>query len=151
MPAAAPHLSAFVLAGGKSTRMGTDKAFVVLQGRKLVERALALARSVTPAVSIVGEASKFAGAGTKQIHSGHQLEGGKIDRPYRPTDITRSRRRSDRIKARWPLLALSGHSYLHCTYPLLGVKRTCVFTPQMSASFVCKKTFKASLFCALPN
>jgi len=60
MPAAAPHLSAFVLAGGKSTRMGTDKAFVVLQGRKLVERALALARSVTSTVSIVGDASKFA-------------------------------------------------------------------------------------------
>ena len=26
-------LSAFILAGGKSTRMGTDKAFVLLDGR----------------------------------------------------------------------------------------------------------------------
>lgn len=63
MQAAAPHLSAFVLAGGKSTRMGTDKAFVVLQGRKLVERALELAGSVTSTVSIVGESAKFAAFG----------------------------------------------------------------------------------------
>jgi molybdenum cofactor guanylyltransferase len=63
MPAGAPHLSAFVLAGGKSTRMGTDKAFVVLQGRKLLERALQLARSVTNRVSIVGDPAKFAGFG----------------------------------------------------------------------------------------
>jgi molybdenum cofactor guanylyltransferase len=60
---AAPDLSAFVLAGGKSTRMGTDKAFVVLQGRKLVERALELARSVTSTVSIVGDPAKFAAFG----------------------------------------------------------------------------------------
>ena len=60
MPAAAPCLSAFILAGGKSTRMGTDKAFVVLRGRKLVERALALGRSVTSTVSIVGDPAKFA-------------------------------------------------------------------------------------------
>jgi molybdopterin-guanine dinucleotide biosynthesis protein A len=60
MPAAAPRLSAFVLAGGKSTRMGTDKAFVVLRGRKLVERALELARSVTSTVTIVGDPAKFA-------------------------------------------------------------------------------------------
>lgn len=59
MPAAAPHLSAFVLAGGKSTRMGTDKAFVVLRGRKLVERVLELARSVTSTVSIIGDPVKF--------------------------------------------------------------------------------------------
>ena len=60
MQPAAPPLSAFVLAGGKSTRMGTDKAFVVLQGRQLVERALELARSVTSTVSIVGDPGKFA-------------------------------------------------------------------------------------------
>ena len=60
MPAAAPCLSAFILAGGKSTRMGTDKAFVVLRGRKLVERALALGRSITSTVSIVGDPAKFA-------------------------------------------------------------------------------------------
>ena len=34
---------------------------------------------------------------------------------------------------RCPLLALSGHRLVHRTCPLLGVKRTCRFAPQMSA------------------
>src|SRR5260221_8246932 len=33
-----------------------------------------------------------------------------------------------------PLLAQSGHAELHCTCPLSGVKRTCLFTLQMSAN-----------------
>jgi molybdenum cofactor guanylyltransferase len=53
-------VSAFILAGGKSTRMGADKAFVTLAGRTLLVRALALARSVTPDVHIVGDPTKFA-------------------------------------------------------------------------------------------
>jgi phospholipid/cholesterol/gamma-HCH transport system ATP-binding protein len=55
-----PDLTAFVLAGGKSTRMGTDKALVTLDGRTLLARALDLARSVTPDVRIVGDPAKFA-------------------------------------------------------------------------------------------
>ena len=35
-------LTAFILAGGRSTRMGTDKAFVLLDGRTLLARALEL-------------------------------------------------------------------------------------------------------------
>jgi molybdopterin-guanine dinucleotide biosynthesis protein A len=53
-------LTAFILAGGKSTRMGTDKAFAILDGRALLARALDVARSVTPNVCIVGEPLKFA-------------------------------------------------------------------------------------------
>jgi len=53
-------LSAFILAGGKSTRMGTDKAFVALGGRTLLARMLDLAREVTPNVAIVGERARFA-------------------------------------------------------------------------------------------
>lgn len=53
-------VAAFILAGGKSTRMGADKAFVTLDGRTLLAQALELARSVTPDVRIVGDLSKFA-------------------------------------------------------------------------------------------
>jgi molybdenum cofactor guanylyltransferase len=52
-------LTAFILAGGKSLRMGTDKAFVVVDGQTLLARALNLARSVTSSVCVVGESSKF--------------------------------------------------------------------------------------------
>ena len=52
-------VSAFVLAGGKSTRMGRDKAFVQMAGRTLLERALELARGVTQQAWIVGEREKF--------------------------------------------------------------------------------------------
>lgn len=55
-----PDVSAFILAGGKSTRMGTDKAFVPLDGRTLLARALDLARQITSHVYIVGEGKKFA-------------------------------------------------------------------------------------------
>ena len=53
-------LTAFVLAGGKSSRMGTDKAFLLLEGQTLVQRALELARSVTDDVRIVGARDRFA-------------------------------------------------------------------------------------------
>jgi molybdopterin-guanine dinucleotide biosynthesis protein A len=52
--------AAFVLAGGQSTRMGSDKAFVVLHGQTLLARALEVARSVTNDVWIVGSPEKFA-------------------------------------------------------------------------------------------
>ena len=54
------RVRAFVLAGGQSTRMGRDKAFLSLGGHTLLERALALARRAAPQVTIVGPASKFA-------------------------------------------------------------------------------------------
>jgi molybdenum cofactor guanylyltransferase len=53
-------ITAFILAGGKSTRMGEDKAFLRLGQETLLSRALNLARSLTPNVRIVGEAAKFA-------------------------------------------------------------------------------------------
>ena len=54
------EVSAFILAGGKSTRMGTDKAFVMFEGRTLLSRMLQIARALTPSVRIVGEAAKYA-------------------------------------------------------------------------------------------
>ena len=58
--ASARDLTAFILAGGKSTRMSVDKAFVDYEGRTLLARALDLARSITPEVHIVGSPEKFA-------------------------------------------------------------------------------------------
>ena len=57
------EVSAFVLAGGKSSRMGADKAFVELGGHRLLARALALAGAVASDVRIVGSAQKFTGQG----------------------------------------------------------------------------------------
>jgi molybdenum cofactor guanylyltransferase len=57
---AAVDVTGFILAGGKSTRMGADKAFIEFKGRSLLERALGLARSITPDVRIVGAREKFA-------------------------------------------------------------------------------------------
>jgi molybdopterin-guanine dinucleotide biosynthesis protein A len=56
-------VTAFVLAGGKSSRMGSDKAFLRLEGETLLERALKTAASVAGDVRIVGDAGKFAAFG----------------------------------------------------------------------------------------
>jgi len=53
-------VSAFILAGGKSTRMGRDKAFVTIEGRSLLERVLEIARAVTRDVDIVGDPAQYA-------------------------------------------------------------------------------------------
>jgi molybdopterin-guanine dinucleotide biosynthesis protein A len=54
------EVTAFILAGGKSTRMGKDKAFVEFEGRTLLARALELAGSVASDVRIVGSRERFA-------------------------------------------------------------------------------------------
>jgi molybdopterin-guanine dinucleotide biosynthesis protein A len=56
-------VSAFVLAGGKSSRMGTDKALLQFGGQALIVHALALAKSVTNDVKIIGGPEKFASFG----------------------------------------------------------------------------------------
>lgn len=57
------NLTAFILAGGKSTRMGLEKAFLELGGRSLLVHALDLAATVADTTIIAGDASKFGGFG----------------------------------------------------------------------------------------
>jgi molybdenum cofactor guanylyltransferase len=56
-------VTGFVLAGGKSSRMGQDKAFLELGGRTLLAQALEQVQAVTGSTWIVGSAEKFAGFG----------------------------------------------------------------------------------------
>ena len=49
----------FVIAGGKSSRMGTDKAFLNFGGQTLLDRALEVVGSVCDSVTVVGDPDKF--------------------------------------------------------------------------------------------
>lgn len=53
----------FLLAGGKSSRMGADKAFLDFGGATLLDRALGVLKAACGSVTIVGDAAKFASAG----------------------------------------------------------------------------------------
>src|SRR6202795_3081068 len=54
----------FILTGGKSSRMGVDKAFLEFRGLTLLARALATMRGVCDEVTIVGNVAKFASYGS---------------------------------------------------------------------------------------
>lgn len=56
-------MTAFILAGGKSVRMGEDKAFLRLGGCTLLELALELVRDLAGNVWIVGNRAKFTAFG----------------------------------------------------------------------------------------
>src|SRR3979490_362027 len=67
-------VTAFILAGGKSTRMGKDKAFLEFKGRILLARALELVAGTAREVRIVGSPAKFAAFG-KVIEDIYQDQG----------------------------------------------------------------------------
>ncbi|MEG3976844.1 molybdenum cofactor guanylyltransferase [Microcoleus sp. herbarium8] len=46
-------IAVIVLAGGQSSRMGTDKALLEIEGKSLLQRALEVAASVTPQVYVL--------------------------------------------------------------------------------------------------
>ena len=59
------QLSGFVLAGGKSTRMGQDKAAVTLNGLTLLQHALAALREVCRDVAILGKQELYGTLGAR--------------------------------------------------------------------------------------
>lgn len=57
------EVAGFVLAGGKSSRMGRDKAFLEFEGKTLLARALETLAAVTPAPVILGPRATFGSFG----------------------------------------------------------------------------------------
>jgi len=55
-----PSRAGFLLAGGMSTRMGSDKAFLIFDGQTLLDRALIVMQTVCNRVTVVGDPAKFA-------------------------------------------------------------------------------------------
>lgn len=66
-PTVSRQITGFVLAGGKSTRMGRDKAMLPLNGRTLLEHALAVLRLVTKDVFILGSRQLYGNYGAEVI------------------------------------------------------------------------------------
>jgi molybdopterin-guanine dinucleotide biosynthesis protein A len=60
-------VSAFVLCGGQSRRMGSDKALLTLGGKSLLERALSLAHRIAPKVAILGPRDRYAAMGERIV------------------------------------------------------------------------------------
>lgn len=56
-------VSGFVLAGGKSTRMGEDKAFLDFWGQSLIQRVLDVVQSVSDDVGVIGDQARFSKLG----------------------------------------------------------------------------------------
>ncbi len=66
------NVTAFVLAGGRSSRMGADKALLPFRDETLLARALATARAVAGKVVIVGPRERYAAYGdlVEDIYAG---------------------------------------------------------------------------------
>jgi molybdenum cofactor guanylyltransferase len=64
-------LSAAVLAGGRSSRMGTDKALLRVGGRTLLERVIEVLQTTSDEVHIIGDRPEYHGFGVKVVADLH--------------------------------------------------------------------------------
>lgn len=65
-------VATFILAGGRSARMGRDKALLVFRGKTLLERAIATAREVGDTVAIVGARERYSEFGFAMVEDEFQ-------------------------------------------------------------------------------
>ncbi len=65
-------VSIFILAGGRSTRMGSDKALLRLGGTTLIERFIALGRELAETVKVVGARERYADFGSEVVEDEFQ-------------------------------------------------------------------------------
>jgi molybdopterin-guanine dinucleotide biosynthesis protein A len=63
----APNIRGYVLAGGASSRFGTDKALVELQGKSMLTRTTELLRNVCRDVAIVAPENKLSNSSVETI------------------------------------------------------------------------------------
>ena len=63
------NIAAFILAGGKSSRMGSDKALLSLGGQTLLDRSCALVRTVTQHVRIVGPRNRYGTDAVEDVYA----------------------------------------------------------------------------------
>ena len=64
------EVTAFILAGGRSSRMGQDKSDLVLDGQTLLERAEKLARGGSDRVRVCGPQRRFGAAAVEDVFPG---------------------------------------------------------------------------------
>ena len=81
-------VTAFILAGGQSSRMGTEKAFLELEGRLLIDRMIDIVKTVAEQTRIVGPKQKFAAFG--QIATDIYKERGPLGGIHAALNISRT-------------------------------------------------------------
>ena len=118
------RVSGFVLAGGASRRMGTDKACLPFGRERLVDRQIRLLRAVCCTVAVIGPAAKFAGTGAPVYE--------------------------DMIPGKGPLGGI--HAGLHGAHTEFSLFLSCDM-PLMEARFLrylCEQAFASPAFTTLP-
>lgn len=60
------NMTVLILAGGKSSRFGSNKALAIFQGKSLLQKAIDLAESISQSILIIGDSAL-------QQYTGHQV------------------------------------------------------------------------------